>query len=94
MVRYSRDGVFREIGGAAMTKEQPMGMFSAQAAELFGTTIWSGLNGQEIEITAFYYPSKYKWNDKIIVGPADRYIRQGKSGPESKYEIWDNRYHR
>lgn len=59
------------------------GFFSEKAAELFGTSIYLDIDGNEIDVTAVStseeYPL-YKWADKKYVGIITQYIRPGRIG--------------
>jgi hypothetical protein len=60
-----------------MPDEQPMGLYSKQAAERVGTVIWADEDGREFEITAVMRPSEYCWPDAIVVAPVDHFVRLG-----------------
>lgn len=56
--------------------EQPAGMYSETAADMWGTVTWADADGKEYEITAYCEPSKYRWPDAVVVcsGPM-RWVR-------------------
>jgi hypothetical protein len=59
--------------------------YSAEAAEEFGTYIYSKADGTTVEVTAVYESKelgeeKYKWCDKVYLGEVDKYVRQGREG--------------
>lgn len=47
--------------------EKPVGMYSATAKRKFGSVIWVDADGKAYEITAYVHPSKYNWDDAVIV---------------------------
>lgn len=50
-----------------MTKEKPIGMFSASAKSRYGSVIWVDTDGIPYEITAYVQKSKYHWDDAVVV---------------------------
>lgn len=69
-----------------MVAEKPMGMFSAAAAEKYGTVFWLTPDGREVEITAQQKPSDYKWPDATVVGEVTKYVRRGREGTAPREE--------
>lgn len=67
-----------------------LGIYSAQAAALYGSVLYSGpasANGQPIEVTCVSPESRfndswkaYKWPDKIEAGPVLTYLGVGRIG--------------
>jgi hypothetical protein len=66
--------------------EQAVGIYSAKAAELYGTSIYLGADGKEHEVSAIDKPSKYKWDDAVILGPMGKWLRKGRKGNAPGYE--------
>lgn len=60
--------------------EKAVGLYSASAAELFGTVLWTDAAGKEYEITAYDYPSSYKWPDAVFVADVVEFSRMGSEG--------------
>jgi hypothetical protein len=59
------------------------GFFSEQAAEEFGSAIWIGLDGKEVEVTAVFDTpdcSGYLWPDAVDVGQVIRSVRPHRVG--------------
>jgi hypothetical protein len=58
--------------------------YSPSAAKLYGSSIYRGADGSEIEVTCVE-PSLestgiYKWQDQVPVGPVIEWIRKGQTG--------------
>lgn len=59
----------------------PYGMYSARAAELFGTVFWTDKEGNRYEVTAIESdPSRYKWKDSVVVAEVENYAGAGRKG--------------
>lgn len=68
-----------------------IGLYSAKAADLFGTIVYVDINGEEKHVTCVtteedWIPN-YKWKDTIRVGYMTRYLRKGRLG---RMEEWKN----
>ena len=48
--------------------------YSERAAKIFGTVIYLTKDGKPVECTD-PAGSEYKWDDKVFVGPVDRFSR-------------------
>lgn len=70
--------------------------YSGIAAEMFGTTIYKTVDGQEVHVTAAaedanYVKENYKWHDAIYVGQGT-FLRRGNPGEYDAYDGLDDRY--
>ncbi|WP_457091412.1 hypothetical protein [Microvirga sp. P5_D2] len=56
-------------------------LYSAEAAQTFGTTFWVAEDGREIECTAVFPVgsdlSTYEWEDKVDLGEVIKWSRPG-----------------
>ena len=67
-----------------MTEKVAEGMYSATAAQRYGTVIWADTNGNEHELTAIRYkPSEYEWPDAVFVAPVVKYVRMGRKSQQN-----------
>lgn len=60
-----------------MLERKLIGMYSAEAEELYGYATYETPDGKLVRVTGVYEESRideYKWKDKIIVGPVVRWI--------------------
>lgn len=63
------------------------GMYSAMAAEKFGTVTWKDEEGNTYQITAYVEPRKYKWPDAVIVTNRPLTYAEGRLNREA-HEFW------
>jgi hypothetical protein len=64
--------------------------FSEEGANLFGSSIYLTLDGKEIEVTGVYFDPEcegYCWDDKVLLGPVERWVRHGRKGTEKLYDF-------
>jgi hypothetical protein len=68
-----------------MADPQYIGLYSARAAELCGSSIYATPDGGTVEVTAVgssdTVKDSYKWNDAINVGPVTKWLRVGTPNP-------------
>lgn len=67
-------------------------VFSEQAANTFGSSIYLNPDGKEVEVTNVYSSEEndnYNWVDKVYVGEVKTWLRQGRS-PLSGECWWDD----
>jgi hypothetical protein len=66
--------------------EPVVALYSAKAAEQWGTVIYSDLStGKPVELTALDRESKYGWEDKVVVSRAKlKYLAKGHVGSEER----------
>lgn len=61
-----------------------IGLYSPRAAELYGSTVYLGIDGKEHFVTAVAHDEewipKYMWDDAIRIGYVTRYLRLGQRG--------------
>jgi hypothetical protein len=70
----------------ADTNEPIVALYSAKAAEQWGTVIYfDPATGKQFEITALDRESKYGWEDKVVVSRAQlKYVMKGRVGSEER----------
>jgi hypothetical protein len=58
--------------------------YSPSFAELYGSSIYRGADGSDIEVTcvepSLESTGTYKWRDAVPVGPVTEWIRKGQTG--------------
>jgi hypothetical protein len=60
-----------------------IGIFSAEGAELHGTVFYATPDGREVEVSLVCDAADIdgvNWEDKVVVGPVDKFLRPGKPG--------------
>ena len=60
-----------------------MALFSAKAAELYGTAFYKNAEGKEIEVTAVMplgTEKEYNWQDTVNRGKVVEWVRDGRKG--------------
>lgn len=71
-----------------------IGIYSSEAACLYGTSIYLTPEGKEVHVTCVMSEGeilKYNWADKVIIGPVTDYVRRGFIGSrEHDEEILDS----
>lgn len=74
-----------------MSEKQYYGFFSAKAADLFGSVIYSTPDNKEVEVTVVDTDKtvpRYKWDDTVFIGPVSNYLRKGRKGTlEHQYNL-------
>jgi 3-deoxy-D-manno-octulosonic-acid transferase len=72
------------------TQQKKYGWYSSKAAEDFGTIIYEKNNGEKVEVTYVStdpQDKSYLWFDAVSVGEVVKYIGQGRSNFEFKYQL-------
>lgn len=66
--------------------EIKIGMYSEEAAKLYGTHIYSTPSGGLMEVCSVdsKYPEGYNWPDAQNCGPVDKWIRKGRTGSKER----------
>ena len=56
------------------------GLFSEQAANLYGSDFYLDANGREVEVTCLGVDeSEYNWPDTVVRGRLSRWVRYGRT---------------
>ena len=67
-----------------MTNQPCKAYYSPSAANLYGSSIYRGTDGSEIEVTCVEESLEssgiYRWPDARSIGPVTEYIRKGQVG--------------
>jgi hypothetical protein len=79
--RRSLSGTFPHCN-CTMTNQLRRAYYSPSFAKLYGSSIYRGADGSEIEVTCVERESTgiYKWQDQVPVGPVIEWIRKGQTG--------------